>query len=951
MKFTKRIFSAIISLLLIVTSLSSIIGVSAATLEEGNLFYGLNASTNTTDAWGAANMPASNLTNGESLFTHNAGKTTWLAYNSDGTVYAQFDLAEAVNINKFVIYLPGTTSTDGVQTNQVRNYAVDVMLSDGSWKRVAEQYIAPYENWDYTKETICFETVLATSVRFTFKRESDQQKRATVSEIEAYYDESITPDNYTAIDSKDYTADAIPMPAYKNLLPSTSISANSEHYNDWYNYERPISRLIDGEKYISYNAGKLMVTPYGANGQACINFAFSNATFVNKVVVYLPGTSNAVPTTNQVTDYAIDAQLEDGSWVRVAEKHAEPYNVGDSYYHEFCFDLVKCVNLRLTSINADGQISASFCEIEAYNINTQTSDSNTHIDCKDYTDKAIPNIVVNNLAPTASLTTNAGHYNGFYDKYRPISSLTDGKTFVGEGYNLGKTFMSPYEANGYAYANLKFNKPTKINKIVIYFPGYNAVAVKDQIREYAIDVRDADGVWTRVAKQHNDERSHWDAYSDTLIFDAVECVQLRITCVNSYGQPSMGIYEIQAYNVNTLTKADNTALEDGANIDIPVSVDWADDVAELEDYAYSFALVGDTQIVTKNDVLNGTNDLANMYQYIIDKKDEYKIAQVIGLGDIVDTYADGAQKENEWKLAISAISKLDGVLPYTLASGNHDINWNFNYRVASGLPNYLAQSQVISKYGKAEAGETTDEPSAANTAHEFTVNGVDYLIVTIEYAAHSTNGVMDWANEVIKNHPHHNVIITTHAYLSDNGEILDGTNNGSPSSYSGCESHNNGDYFWDNLVSKYENISMVICGHVGVENIVKSTKVGDNGNTVTQIMVNTQDLDADIGSTGTVAFLYFSEDGKDVQVRQYSTTRDRYLGSNSQTSFTVDTARKAILGDINNDAVVNMKDLVRYKKYFAEIENTWIDTYTCDFDNNGVFDTVDLSELRKMLLK
>ena len=103
----------------------------------------------------------------------------------------------------------------------------------------------------------------------------------------------------------------------------------------------------------------------------------------------------------------------------------------------------------------------------------------------------------------------------------------------------------------------------------------------------------------------------------------------------------------------------NTALEDGANIDMPVSVDWVadEDVPELDDYAYSFALVGDTQIVSKNDALNGTNDLANMYQYIIDKKDDYKIAQVIGLGDIVDTYADGAQKENEWNVATSAISR------------------------------------------------------------------------------------------------------------------------------------------------------------------------------------------------------------------------------------------------------------------------------------------------------
>ena len=146
------------------------------------------------------------------------------------------------------------------------------------------------------------------------------------------------------------------------------------------------------------------------------------------------------------------------------------------------------------------------------------------------------------------------------------------------------------------------------------------------------------------------------------------------------------------------------------------------------------------------------------------------------ISDLMQTSIVSVHTTDDREEATSAISKLDGVLPYTLASGNHDINWNFNYRVASGLPNYLKQSQVISKWGKIEAGvtndkgEIVDEPSVANTAHEFNVNGVDYLIVTIEYAAHSTPGVMDWANNIIKNHPHHNVIITTHAYLSDNGE-------------------------------------------------------------------------------------------------------------------------------------------------------------------------------------
>ena len=82
---------------------------------------------------------------------------------------------------------------------------------------------------------------------------------------------------------------------------------------------------------MNYNAGKLMVTPYGKNGQAYVDFSFDSHTTVNKIVVYLPGTSNGVETTNQVTDYAIDARLDDGTWVRVAEKHVEPYDVLEYY--------------------------------------------------------------------------------------------------------------------------------------------------------------------------------------------------------------------------------------------------------------------------------------------------------------------------------------------------------------------------------------------------------------------------------------------------------------------------------------------------------------------------------------------------------------------------------------------------------------------------------------------
>ena len=587
-----------------------------------------------------------------------------------------------------------------------------------------------------------------------------------------------------------------------------------------------------------------------------------------------------------------------------------------------------------------------------------TSEEHTALNSGDYTAGAIPRpgeVPENVLLGVGATANNAA------DTSRPLSNLTDGYIHK-DGYNRGKYAATKYSDAGEAYINFAFAKSTLVNKLVIYWPGTtNGIEANEQVRDYAVDVCSEDGTWTRVAEKHTNTNSAWAYYTTTICFEVVECKKIRITCVNAYGQTHANFGEIEAYHMTTIAPEDHTPFDSGVTVPQPKSADWVKtQVPALNDYAYSFAVVGDTQIVTKNDVLNGTNNLSNMYQYIIDKKDEYKISQVVGLGDIVDTYADGEQKENEWTVAVDAIKKLDGVLPYTLIPGNHDVNWNYNYRIGNvGKLGYLNQSQIVSKYGKKEAYEAgfevnpTDaqnEPSASNTAHAFTAGGRNYLILTLEYAAITTPGLMDWANAVVEAHPYHNVIITTHAYLAADGSILDGSQAGSPSSYSGSGSHNNGEYFWDNLISKHDNIVMVLCGHVGVDNIVRSTKVGDKGNTVTQIMINSQDLDAEIGSTGMLAFMYFSEDGQTVQLRQYSTVWDRYYGNASQTTFAINVI-EPIEGDINADRGVDARDLVRYKKYVLQAGNkVVISKLTSDLNNDNEFDTDDIDILRHLLI-
>ena len=54
--------------------------------------------------------------------------------------------------------------------------------------------------------------------------------------------------------------------------------------------------------------------------------------------------------------------------------------------------------------------------------------------------------------------------------------------------------------------------------------------------------------------------------------------------------------------------------------------------------------------------------------------------------------------------------------------------------------------------------------------------------------------------------------------------------------------------------------------------------------------------------------------------------------------------------DINGDGVIDVRDLVRLKKYTAEIGGTKIVEYNSDLNGDGKYNAEDLAELRIMLL-
>ncbi len=284
--------------------------------------------------------------------------------------------------------------------------------------------------------------------------------------------------------------------------------------------------------------------------------------------------------------------------------------------------------------------------------------------------------------------------------------------------------------------------------------------------------------------------------------------------------------------------------------------------------AYSFALIGDTQYSTQL----YPDSLFDMYGWIADNKEKYNIQYVFGLGDITNR-----DTVYEWENAKSAISQLNGVVSYSLVRGNHDIK---TYTAEQNEVYHANKSGTSLSIGESTGGDGFDryfadtcdytgqftKGSAINTWRLFEIYKTKWLIINLDY--NPADDVLEWAGDVIEEHSGHKVIITTHAYLDKDGEHLA-----------------IGERIWDKLVSRYQNIQLVFCGHINSEQIITARHRGENGNEVTEILVDLQDMDASLCGGGFVTMLYFNGDGSAFEVELLSTTAGMYYKESNQ--FTV----------------------------------------------------------------
>ena len=372
----------------------------------------------------------------------------------------------------------------------------------------------------------------------------------------------------------------------------------------------------------------------------------------------------------------------------------------------------------------------------------------------------------------------------------------------------------------------------------------------------------------------------------------------------------MCYYDVDATSMNA-----DIPDKTGNGYDLKYSKTWLSEAemaairesyGESFEYDYSFAVFGDTQTLTQN----YPNMLVEMYQWVADNKDEKKIVYSLGLGDITDD--NGANKFNktadgkwvsaadgeydEWDVAKEAICKLNGIIPYSLVRGNHDITNSkdtFN-KTFSDVEYFTSQFEGENGGKYTDTGVkdpvTSATVSYANTWCTFKINidgvDVDYLFLNLDYGA--SDDVLAWASSVIsrEKYANHRVVISTHCYLTTDGTTEDA---GDPTPPSIMRTYmNNGDDMWDEFVSKHPNIYMMLSGHItSNEILVNRVNANIDGkiNVVTEMLINPQAFDSRLRS-GMVAMFYFDESENKVAIEWYSPARDAYFMTANQ--FVID---------------------------------------------------------------
>lgn len=221
------------------------------------------------------------------------------------------------------------------------------------------------------------------------------------------------------------------------------------------------------------------------------------------------------------------------------------------------------------------------------------------------------------------------------------------------------------------------------------------------------------------------------------------------------------------------------------------------------------------------------------YRWLAEHGEEYQVDFVAHTGDLVDTWANDADRERaiaQFELASQSQAILDETgIPNAVLPGNHD---NLNgqesgpdslYNSYFGPDRYteLAQSegwqQRAAEYHPWQPGDND------NSYVLFSAGGEDFVMVTLGY--HVTEEEADWASGVFEEYSTRNGIVMTHAAHGTSPE---------PDGRDGVRTAD-GELISEQVMEENPNVMLLLAGHVTGVTINVRQDVGQAGNNVVEL--------------------------------------------------------------------------------------------------------------------
>ncbi len=290
------------------------------------------------------------------------------------------------------------------------------------------------------------------------------------------------------------------------------------------------------------------------------------------------------------------------------------------------------------------------------------------------------------------------------------------------------------------------------------------------------------------------------------------------------------------------------------------------DPAEPKEKPFRVLIVPDTQSLANRPEWNPMYGALGIW--ITNQADS--LLFVLHEGDITQT-----NKDDQWKMAAGSFTAFNGKkLPFAFVSGNHDLGSNSNSRVSTKMNTYMPYSRYIRN---GHIGGVFEANKIDNAWHTFEKDGYKFLVLSLEFAPR--NKVVEWAKTVVQEHPKHNVILLTHAYMSNGSARLSGPfDSYGISNDTGDDAINNGEDLWNKLVRLYPNSMFVFSGHVTGKGYGYRMDEGFYGNKIYQFMANYQGGVDDITNTNNcyVRIMELDPANHKMSLRTYSPYFNRY---------------------------------------------------------------------------